>query len=259
MEIIYSIILGAIQGLTEFIPISSSGHLIVLHDFLKFNLESNLAFDVALHTGTLIALLVFFFKDIIHYFTKERNMLWIILIGVVPAAIVGFFLEDIIDTFLRNTWVVVVMLIIGGILFLLAEKYSKLELDLKELTWKKALFIGFAQILALIPGTSRSGITIIAGMSTKLKREQAARFSFLIGLPIFLGATLIKGYDLTKMNIPSNEWTLLAVGLTTSFIVGFFCIKYLLMFLQKHTLNVFAYYRFILAAIIIIILLTTNN
>ncbi|MBU0671353.1 undecaprenyl-diphosphatase UppP [Patescibacteria group bacterium] len=255
MDIIYSIILGAIQGLTEFLPISSSGHLVILHDFLKFNLESDLAFDVALHTGTLLALLTFFFKDIIHYFTKERKMLWIILVGAFPAALVGFFLEDVIDFYLRFSWIVAIMLIIGGILFLVAEKYSKLLLDLKDLTWKKALFVGLAQILALIPGTSRSGITIIAGMGAKLKREQAARFSFLIGLPIFFGATLIKAYDLTKMNIPSNEWILFAVGLITAFIVGFLCIKYLLLFLEKHTLKIFAYYRFILAFIIILFLI----
>ena len=255
MEYFYAIFLGIVQGLTEFLPISSSGHLVVLHDFLNFNLSSDLAFDVALHTGTFFALLIFFFKDIIYYITKERRMLWLIIIGAVPAGFVGLFLENIIEFYLRNPWIVALMLIIVGIIFIVVEKYAKQQLTLKTMTWKQALVVGIAQIISLIPGTSRSGITMVTGLAMDMKREQAARFSFLIALPIFFGATLKKGYDLSKIDIGSNEWGLILVGLITAFIVGYFCIKYLLKYLQKHTLDIFAYYRFALAAIIIIFLL----
>jgi len=123
------------------------------------------------------------------------------------------------------------------------------------MTWRQALTVGLLQIISLIPGTSRSGITIVGGMIGGMKRDQAARFSFLIGIPIFAGATLKKGYDLSKIEIGSDQWTLIAIGLITAFIVGFFCIKYLLLFLKKYPLNVFAYYRFVLAAIIVLFLI----
>ncbi|MBU0731838.1 undecaprenyl-diphosphatase UppP [Patescibacteria group bacterium] len=255
MEYLYAIFLGIVQGLTEFIPVSSSGHLVALHDFLNFNLYSDLAFDVALHTGTFLALLIFFWKDLIHYITKEHRMLWLILIGAVPAGLVGLFLEDIIDFYLRNPWIVALMLVIVGIIFLLVEKYAQQKYDLKNMTWRQALTVGLLQIISLIPGTSRSGITIVGGMISGMKRDQAARFSFLIGIPIFAGAALKKGYDLSKIEIGSDQWTLIAIGLITSFVVGFFCIKYLLLFLKKYPLNVFAYYRFALAAIIVLFLI----
>lgn len=259
MEYLYAIFLGVVQGLTEFIPVSSSGHLVVLHDFLDFDLYSDLAFDVALHTGTFLALLIFFWKDIIHYITKERRMLLLILVGAVPAGLVGLFLEGVIGFYLRNPWIVALMLVVVGIVFLLVEKCARRKYDLENMTWRQALTVGLLQIIALVPGTSRSGITIVGGMLGGMKRDQAARFSFLIGIPIFAGASLKKGYDLSTIQIGSGQWALIAVGLLTSFVVGFFCIKYLLLFLKKYPLNVFAYYRFFLAALIITLLLTTKN
>lgn len=255
MEILYATILGIVQGITEFVPVSSSGHLVILHEWLNLNLQSDLAFDVALHTGTLVALIIFFYKDIIGYIKNKDKLLYLILIAIVPAGIIGLLFEDIIDFYLRSIWVVVLMLILIGIAFLYFEQYSAKNKNLKSLTWKKALVIGIAQVLALIPGTSRSGITILAGMGYDLKREQAARFSFLIGLPIFAGAGLKKAYDLSKMEIQSQEWLIFAVGFFVSAIVGYFCVKYLLKFLEKHSLKGFAYYRFGLAVVLIIYLL----
>lgn len=255
MEFFYATLLGIVQGITEFVPVSSSGHLVILHDLLNFDLSSDLAFDVALHTGTLVAIIIFFFKDIIRYIKTKDVILWYILIAIIPAGIAGLLFEDYIDEVLRSSWVVVVMLVVVGVLFILGEKYFKQEMDMKGLTWKKALIIGVAQVLALVPGTSRSGITILAGMGTKMKREQAARFSFLIGLPIFAGAGLKKGYDLSKMSISQSEWIIFAIGFVVSAIVGYFCVKYLLKFLEKYSLRGFAYYRFILAFIIIIYLI----
>ncbi len=255
MEIFYATILGIVQGITEFVPVSSSGHLVILHDLLNFELTSALAFDVALHAGTLVAIIIFFFKDIVKYIKNKDVILWYILIAIIPAGIAGLLFEDYIDEVLRSSWVVVVMLIAVGVLFILGEKYFKQEKDLKGLTWKKGLLIGVAQVLALIPGTSRSGITILAGMGVGIKREQAARFSFLIGLPIFAGAALKKSYDLSKMGIASDEIILFIIGFVVSAIVGYACIKYLLKFLEKYSLRGFAYYRFILAILLIIYLL----
>lgn len=255
MEIIYSIILGIVQGITEFVPVSSSGHLVILHGLLNFEVASDLAFDVALHTGTLAALIIFFFKDIVSYFKTKDKILWQIAIAMIPAGLAGFLFEDFINEVLRSDWVVAVMAILVGVLFILGEKYFKANADLNILNWKKSLLIGLAQILALIPGTSRSGITILAGMGMGLKREPAARFSFLVGLPIFAGAALKKSVDLIQDPLPSQEWMLFGVGFSVSAIVGYFCVKYLLKFLAKHSLRGFAYYRFGLAILLILYLI----
>lgn len=255
MQIIYAIILGTVQGITEFFPVSSSGHLVVLHNLFDFELVSDLAFDVALHLGTLVSLILFFYRDIIDYFRKKDKILGHILVAMLPAGLAGFLLEDFIDSILRSDWIVASMLIIVGVFFILGEKYFKAQRDLNSLSWKKSLVIGLAQILALIPGTSRSGITILAGMGTGLKREQAARFSFLVGLPIFLGAGLKKGWDLSQLSLAPNEWLVFIVGFLTSAGVGYFGVKYLLKILAKNSLRGFAYYRFGLAALLIIYLL----
>ncbi|MFH0818563.1 MAG: undecaprenyl-diphosphate phosphatase [Patescibacteria group bacterium] len=255
MEILYSIIFGIIQGITEFLPVSSSGHLIILHNILSFNLVSDIAFDVALHAGTFLALLIFFGKDIINYCRHQQRFMAIIIVAAVPAGIAGLFLEDIIDLYLRNIWIIVATLIIVGVLFILIEKRVSTEKTMIDINVKSALKIGFFQILALIPGTSRSGITIYAGMASGLKREQAARFSFLIGLPIFAGATLKKSWDLSQIGIAPEQWLYIAVGIITSFVVGIISIKFLLKFLEKYSLRAFAYYRFALAVVLIIYLL----
>lgn len=268
-EIFYSIIAGIIQGLTEFLPISSSGHLVIFHDFFKFNLPDDLAFDVVLHLGTLLALAVFFWVDIwqlalawiqslVKWNLKNNNnqrLAWYLFLATLPAAIVGYFLESTIETILRSPFIVAFMLIFVGILLYLADFYFSKEKDINQLKLGSSLIVGLAQTIALIPGVSRSGITIIAGLSQKLKREAAARFSFLLSIPIVFAAGLKKMLDLVSGNTADINYLILALGFLSSALTGYLCIKYFLRFLQNHSLKIFAYYRVILGVVILVVLL----
>lgn len=259
-------IFGIVQGLTEFWPISSSGHLLILHEILKLDFINSLSFDTALHLGTLLALLVFFFKDIKKYFlaflasfikfdpkrNEDQRLAWLIAIATIPAGLAGLFLENIINTFLRNLWWVAGMLIGVAILFIIFEKIGKKFAELKDLNWWQTLVIGLAQAIALIPGVSRSGITIITGMAFNLKREAAARFSFLLSALIVLIAGLKKVYDLGQAGMSNEQGYVFLIGLVSSAIVGWFAVKYLLKFLTNHSLNYFAYYRIAVGAGVII-------
>lgn len=268
MDYIFSLIFGAVQGITEFFPVSSSGHLILLHEILDFNLSDNLAFDVALHFGTFLALVVFFYRDLVALLkawvgsfasweiktNANQRLSWLILIAIIPAGLVGYFFENQIENLFHRPWIIAVMLIFVGIIFLIVEKCGTFKQDLNELSLRQALIIGLAQIMALIPGTSRSGITIIAGMATKLNRTEATRFSFLMATPLILGASLAKGIDLVRINLSQTEIIIFVVGLISSAIVGYIAIKYLLKFVSKYGLSFFAYYRFVLAGLIFIYL-----
>lgn len=268
MEILYSIILGIIQGLTEFLPVSSSGHLVILHQIFDLNGIDDLAFDAALHLGTLVAIIIFFFNDIIRYIKAflnsivkwdlknnlDQRLSWYILISMIPAGIVGFFWEDIIKNFFRSALLVAIVLIIVSFFFILAEWYSKRSQGFQSLTWLKALIIGLAQALALIPGVSRSGITIITGLSYHLKREAAARFSFLMSIPIVFAAGMKKVYDLSQQGLVFDQLILYIIGFLSAAIIGYFCIKYFLQFVKKYSLNIFAYYRIILGVIILLLI-----
>jgi undecaprenyl-diphosphatase len=266
MSILYSIVLGIIQGLTEFWPISSSGHLLIFHEILPLNLTDNLAFDTSLHLGTLLALLIYFYNDIIVYFQAflkslqkwelktdiNQRLAWLILISVLPAGFFGYFFETIITYYFRNILLVCLTLIIVGFLFLIAEKYTLKTQTLSSLNWTKSLFIGLAQVLALIPGVSRSGITIISGMALNLKREEAARFSFLISIPIVFVAGAKKTFDLMQSGLNQEQIIIYALGFLTAAIFGYLAIKYLLDFLKNHSLNIFAYYRIILGLLVLL-------
>ncbi|MDP3970334.1 MAG: undecaprenyl-diphosphate phosphatase [bacterium] len=253
MEYIYTIILGVVQGITEFAPVSSSGHLVLLHEWFKLDLSSELVFDVALHAGTLFAIIVFFTKDIIHYIKHSPKLLWLFVLSSIPAAIVGFFLEDIIDEKLRSVWVVVIMLVLVAIIFLVVERKARQRIVLDKIGWKQALTIGFAQMLSLIPGTSRSGITISTGMALGLSRVDATRFSFLMAIPIFLGVTGKKGIDLIQQPVSKHEMFLILIGFVISFVVGMVVIRYLLVFFKRYSLRPFAWYRIVLAVVVTIV------
>ena len=269
MLYLYSLILGIVQGITEFLPVSSSGHLVVLHDILKMNLSSNLAFDVSLHFGTLLALLIYFRVEILKYlaaiieiFIPKRAVnkadlsdIMLIVYASIPAAIVGAVFGEAIGNYFRRSLVVAVTLIIGAILMFLAEKYCRSDHDFTGMGILKAVYVGLAQVLALIPGVSRSGITIVAGMSVKLKRVEAAKFSFLLSMPVIFGAGIFNFFDIDWALLPPTELVMFALGFISSFVVGFFVIKYFLKFLNNHSLNSFAWYRIGLAGLIIIWLL----
>lgn len=265
IDIFYSLIAGAVQGLTEFLPISSSGHLILLHDFFGFETSDDLAFDVVLHLGTMVALVIFFWKDILsllksffkRFYKKDitdlnQRLSWYLFFATIPAAVVGYFLESQIELAFRNSSSVALMLIIFGVILYLADHYLPKIKSIYQVTFSNAFIIGLAQALALVPGVSRSGITIIAGLSQNLKREDAARFSFLLAIPIVFGAGLKKTWDFfNETSVSSGDLLILAIGFLSSALVGYFAIKYFLKFLQSHSLKIFAYYRIILGLVIL--------
>lgn len=269
IELLISALGGLIQGLSEFLPISSSGHLVLFHDFFNLDFPDSVAFDVVLHLGTLLALLIYFYPEVKKYLfafgqsfrhwdlanNKNQLLAWYILIGTFPAAIIGYFFEDIITIYFRNSVLVAAMLIIFGIVLFLADSFFAKTRKMEELNWPGSFLIGCAQALALVPGVSRSGITIIAGLSQKLNREQAAKYAFLLSIPIVFGAGLKKVLDLSTESLNSSEFLILAVGFFTSVVSGYLVIKYFLRFLNNHSLKIFSYYRIALGLVILTITL----
>lgn len=245
-----TIILGIVQGLTEFLPVSSTAHLILFPWLFNWSGDVNtLAFDVALHAGTLLALIACFYKDWIEMLLHKRKLLLFIIIATIPAGITGVLFHDQIETTLRLPILISASLVIFGIVMLIAEKFTG-QRNIQNITLKDSLIIGLSQAVALIPGVSRSGITISAGLFMGLKRDESARFSFLLSTPAVLGAVLLEGKNLLAS--PGNhDAGLFATGIVISAVSGFAAIKFLLKFFEKHTLNIFVYYRFMLAASII--------
>lgn len=264
MNVFDSVILGIVQGVTEFLPISSSGHLILAEDILGLDISSLKSFDVALHMGTLVAILAYFWKDLwkmlkaflslfvgkVHDRESVR-MIGYILIGTIPAVIVGLLWGDKIDEVFRSTSLVAIMMIGGGFVFLLAEYVNK-KVAVSRVGWRKALIIGLMQAVALIPGNSRSGMTISGGLLQGIKREEAARFSFLLGVPAIFGAGLLTYFDVVSVGdyFPFEVLPFI-VGFGVSAIVGYFVIWGLMKFLKNHTLNVFAWYRFLAGVVVL--------
>lgn len=245
-----ALVLGVVQGITEFFPVSSTAHLILVPWFFNWSGEVNtLTFDVALHAGTLLALLVCFYNDWLHMALRDRKTLAFILIATIPAALVGVVFKDVVESQLRSPLIIACSTFAFGVLMLVAEKYS--TRDRVHASFKDSLIIGIAQAIALIPGVSRSGITITAGLFRNLSRESAAKFSFLLSTPVIGGAALLEGRKLVKA--PGDyDLDLFAIGFLASFVSGLFAIKFLLRFLKKYPLNIFAYYRFLLAAVILL-------
>lgn len=245
-----ALLLGVIQGLTEFFPVSSTAHLILVPWFFGWTGDlDTLIFDVALHAGTLTALVFYFWRDWIELITERRKLLMLIILACVPAGIAGYFLNDFVEKYLREPLLISLMLVIVGLVMLAAERAEKYK-EVGKTTFVDALTIGIAQAIALIPGVSRSGITIAAGLFRGLKREASARFSFLLSTPIVAGATLLHFKKLLS-NQGNYDLQLFAVGLITSALTGLLAIKFLLSFLKRYPLNVFVFYRFLLAAVII--------
>lgn len=247
-EIFKAILLGLVQGITEFFPVSSTAHLILLPWFFGWEGEVNtLTFDVALHGGTLAALVACFYRDWIDLIFRDRKKMFFIIAATIPAGAAGVSLNDYVEHALRSPLIIVFSLIAIGIVMLLAERLSARVK--KEPTFADSILIGTAQAIALVPGVSRSGITITAGLFKNLTREAAARFSFLLSMPIIGGATLLEGRKMV-MNPEFHSFDLFTAGFVAAFISGFFAIKFLLRFLSRYPMNVFVYYRFLLAAVI---------
>lgn len=267
MDLVRAIILGIVQGLTEFLPISSSGHLILIPRLFNWP-DQGQAFDVALHVGTLTAILAYFWRDWWRMATTgladvtrhgpkvkawrqdSRMLLWIAA-GSVPAAIVGFTLNDWFEENVREPWLIAITLSAAGVVLLLAERLGRKERGLDSITLVDGVLLGCAQAFALVPGVSRSGITLSAGMFRGLDRDAATRFAFLLGTPAFVGAALLKLPDLAAES--NREWLAVGIGVVTSAAVGLATIHYLLKFIRTQSLMPFVVYRFGLAALTLII------
>lgn len=250
------VLLSILQGLTEFLPISSSAHLALFP--WVFNLPNpGLSFDAAIHIGTAVALLLYFAKDYIELVKKRDKIILYILIASLPAAIAGFLGDKLIEQYFHSSSIapltIGIGLVVYGVLMYLIDRRAKLQYDINHIGKKRALFIGFAQALALIPGTSRSGITITAGEYLGLRREDAARFSFWLATPISLGAGL---YKLTQLiSEPSSDLSiwLVVIGVIVSFITGIAVIVWLLDYLKKHSLLIFVVYRLVIGIGVILL------
>ena len=272
MKIIQIIILGIVQGIAEFLPISSSAHLIIFRDifgigsFLKNNYE--MSFDIALHFGTLLAILVYFFKDFLKMFkdgftkgvkTTDGKILWYIVVATIPAAIVGFLFEDKIDSIVRNNYVLIcAALSMMGIIMFLADKYNSQIKGFKEMKLKDAIIIGCSQVFALIPGFSRSGTTIAASRFLQMKRSDAAKFSFFLSAPVIAGAVVIKILKGDMISLITYEPLSFIIGVVISFVFGLLCIKFLLRYIKTHDYNIFMWYRLGISFLALLILLLKN-
>lgn len=261
MSILQAIILGLLQGLTEFIPISSSGHLVIAHEALGV-VESGLAFDVALHFGTFIALVVYFWKDLIVYTralikkNEKTRLTYLLAVATVPAALFGYLLESKAESEFRSVRLVGFTMLLFGCIMLAAEHYyrrSQKHTNIDHIKNGQALAIGFAQALAIIPGVSRSGSTITAGIFTGLDRVAATRFSFLLGIPIMAGAVVKVFSKGGVLQAARDQQAIFVIGIVTALVSGLFAIKFMLRYLSRHGLHVFAYYRIAVGLAILLV------
>jgi len=259
MNILQAIILGIVQGATEFIPISSSGHLVLAREVFGWE-DPGVIFDIFLHLGTLVAVLIYFRRDWLKIGkdllgkTGDKRMAINLVIATLPAFVLGFLLNDYINSIFRHALWVSTFLIIVGLIFISAEKFASHRIIKKgsdKIGWKDALIIGLAQALALLPGMSRSGITIAAGMFRSLKRTEATRFSFLMASIAILGASIFGSLKAVQDGgYLGSYWPEIIIGSTIAALVGYLSIKYLMKFLSRHKLYVFAVYLICLGVII---------
>jgi len=267
MTLFETIILGIVQGIGEFLPISSSAHLILIPYLFDFSdsmsSEAKLAFDVALHFGTLISVVAIFFKDWLNLFkgvfnkvihkkdSFENKMFWYLVIATIPGALFGMIFQDKIDAVFRgNILVIAILLAVVGVLIYIGDKfaskyYKKEEISFEKIGLKQSLIIGLSQAAALVPGFSRSGTTILVGRLIGVSREAVTKFTFLLSTPIIFGAAIVNVFDL----VITKE---VIIGIIVSALVGILTIKFLLKYIKTHDFAIFAYYRVILAIIVIL-------
>ncbi len=264
-----AIILGFVEGATEFVPISSSGHLIIARQLLGANGDGGLAFDAVLQLATSCALLFYFRIDVLKLISsawmwiigkgieqKEKTLLSAIVIGTIPAVVLGLLLEKEMDTIFRNVHLVALTLILGSLLFWYAQKTGKEYVkngQNKILSLGRGVMIGFFQCLALVPGVSRSGATISGGLITGLSQEEAVRFSFLLSLPVLFGAGLKKLFDVRHILFTTGYGSSLFLGSIVAFITGLIAINFLIKYLKNHNLTLFIWYRIALSIAILLI------
>lgn len=260
MSLFETVILALIQGLSEFLPISSSAHLILPSQVFHWH-DQGLAFDVAVHVGSLLAVVLYFKRDLIELCkawsksvflrqpSEQSRLSWLIILATLPAVIFGTLGKDLIEVYGRSSLVIAVTTLLFGALLWVADSRFFHRKSLLELTWKAALVIGLAQALALVPGTSRSGITITAALMLGFTRDSAARFSFLLSIPVILGSGLLKGLDLAQ--IQHVDWTSLLIGFIVSFLSAYLCINLFLAWINRIGMLPFVLYRLVLGSLLL--------
>lgn len=258
MNVLQSIVLGIIQGLTEFLPISSSGHLVIVPYFLGWEFQKNevFIFDVLVQVATLIAVFAYFWKDVVDiiasmldgllkrspFETEQARLGWYLVLATIPAGLFGFGLKNLVARAFSSPIAVGVFLLVTAALLVVAERVGKKFRKINQIRWMDSIWIGFFQVLAVFPGVSRSGATIAGGMTRDLERPAAARFAFLISIPIMLAAGIVAGYDLAQ--VPHTYELLLTYipGFVSAAVVGYISIRWLLRYLVSHSLDIFAVY-----------------
>lgn len=264
MSTLNSIVLGFVQGIAEFLPVSSTGHLVLIHSLFGTS-EYDLAFDAVLHLATILAVVIYFRRDLFTIANtllrklsrlpvnqKEITLAYALMIGTVPAVIVGLSLEGYMETFFRQPLLVAGFSIVGSILFIYAEWHYLNKARAEKITLKKGLYIGLFQCLALLPGMSRSGATLVGGMLVGLTRSESARFSFLLAIPIIAGSGLKQLIDLRSADV-SFDWGSLILAASVAFFAALLAIHFMLSFVRRYTLWPFIWYRIILAGLIILV------
>lgn len=238
MNFFQAVILGFIQGLTEFLPVSSSGHLAITQHFLGLK-EANLAFNTFLHFGTLLAVIIFFWKELLKL--KIKNWL-VIAVGTIPAVFAGLLIKDYIESIITSTIIVAGFLIVTGIVNLISDKRLEQKETTTEITFKNAFIIGLFQAVAIIPGISRSGSTLFGGLMQKIDRKEAFKFSFFLSIPAILGATLLQGLDVLEIGLNGISPLLYLVGTITAFVTGVSSLKVFKYIIAKARLEIFGWY-----------------
>ncbi len=271
MTIIQAIVLGIVQGLTEFIPVSSTAHLILVEKALGWNFgkDFDFAFNILIQVGTTAALIIYFWRDLwqivravfialLHRApleTEEARLGWLIVVATIPAVVIGLLFKTFVEALHEQPFVVASVLIVASSLLFFSERIGKHVRALGTATWLDAIVVGFAQALALVPGVSRSGATISGALARDFERSAAARFSFLMSVPALIGASVLAARDLSKTPNLSAILPPLAVGFVVAGIVGFISIHWLLRYLSRHPLNVFGWYRVLAGIVFIAVLL----
>lgn len=267
MDIPTALFLGLIQGATEFLPISSSGHLALAHYFLGVT-DAGLAFDVALHLGTLLAILIYFRADFIAIAAallrpgrrdeesgQRRQLFWFLVVATIPGVIAGLLFNEAAETGLRHPVMVAISLSVAGLALLAADRLGRRRRQFGTLTLKDALIIGCSQALAIVPGISRSGITITAALFRHLDRQAAVRFSFLLSAPIIFGAGVYKIPEIITDGLLTDRFTFYVSGFLAAAVSGYLVIAFLMQFVKTRTFAIFAYYRFLLSGTVLLALL----
>lgn len=270
MGIFEAIILGIVQGLTEFLPVSSSAHLRVTSELLGIG-DAGAAFTAITQIGTEAAVIVFFWRDIVRIIgrwfrslsgkTVPRNdpdakLGWWIILGTLPIVVLGLLFQDAIESTLRSLWFVAISLIVFGLLLGVADRLGKKVRPIEKLTWKHGLIYGFAQAAALIPGVSRSGGTITAGLFMGYKREAAARYSFLLAIPAVLGSGFYQVFKVIKAPTNDTPWSMTIIATVVAFVIALFVIGFFMRYISKRSFMPFVIYRVIIGGVIIVLLLT---